>query len=767
MRKTAAVIWIAIWLVWPGLAVPSTLSSSPSSSTSSPRLTLLVTSGLSGRLAYGETTVATVAAEVRRLADTARARGDGVVVFDAGRTLLPAAESRRDGGRVMSEVLAAAGCQAFVPEAMDFTLGLDALRELTLTAPYPVLRPFVGFDPRLEAFASYAVLTPQGGPVAEELRMALVSVYDYFYKGNLAKSGIAAELHSPTEALAAVPEEEPALRVAVVHSAGDNSSMLSRQLTWELVEEPRGYDLVIDPDFGHDLVLRRQDEEQTVLLIGRRQDPGKLWTVAEIVVDLESHEGRWRPAGATLEIHAVDDSSTVNPALDQMIRAAVAEFRQDGARLLHEAAPVSRAELIKFVLDTVREAADAEVSILNLGVFEELAPRLLAEKPLSVEAVRKLLALDQFLVAGELTGAQLRQLHTRSRRRVDDGKPRKSSLVFRGLALSDRGKLEVNGRQLYPEDRYRVVTNSFLASGGDDYPALVGMEQTEGVRIESGRLGEVREDFVLPRLADAGRPFVDLERRGLWRYGVDRVGMSLEGVRTSADSSYQTALDSRASASASASLLATIRLRADQEWRNLRWENRLRGRFGLIDSDGESTTELEDDLRLEISALFTGETFLGAQPYASLIFDSEFRRNKTLDGELLPRQLEQNLAAGLRWQTASWPLIRLGLVARHQSDFEDADRLGVFAEAELSLAGRGRWPGIEGRFFAESLENSAATIRRFDAEVELQFPLGNALAFTPEFNFYLYDDSRLPGAARYHRLSLGLAYTWAGKYQRR
>ena len=41
------------------------------------------------------------------------------------------------------------------------------------------------------------------------------------------------------------------------------------------------------------------------------------------------------------------------------------------------------------------------------------------------------------------------------------------------------------------------------------------------------------------------------------------------------------------------------------------------------------------------------------------------------------------------------------------------------------------------------------------------------LTFTPELNLYVYDDSRLPGSARYHRLSLGLAYAWAGKHQRR
>ncbi|MEM7355740.1 MAG: 5'-nucleotidase C-terminal domain-containing protein, partial [Acidobacteriota bacterium] len=453
--------------------------------------------------------------------------------------------------------------------------------------------------------------------------------------------------------------------------------------------------------------------------------------------------------------------------LEAEIQALVAEFRRASSRPLVAAAPTTVPELRAFVLETIREAAEAEVAILNLGALHKVDETLLERLPLTVEAVRRLLPLDQFLVAGDLSGSQLVSLAgASSRRRGKDGKPLKSSLLFAGLGRSDAGKLEVNGRPLYSEDRYRVVTNSFLASGGDDYAALTQIVGPQALRTTSGRLGEVRESYVLPRLDEAERPFPDLEKRGLWRFGVDRLGISFEGVETSADDSYRDALDSRASADDSGSLLAMVRLRADQEWRSFRWENRLRGRFGLVDAEGEERGELEDDLRLEISGLFTKAQAFGGRFYTSLIIDSEFRRNERR-GVTLPRQLELNLAAGLRWQAGPWSLIRFGVVARHQEDFEDADRLGLFAEGEFAIVGRGRRPGFSGRLFAESLDNSAATIRRVDAELALEFPIVESLAFTPELNFYLYDDSRLPGAARYHRLSLGLTYAWNGKHQRR
>ncbi len=739
------------------------LPAEPAASAAEPetrRLTLLVTSGLSGRLVRGDLTIAHLAAEIDRLAAEARGRGDAVMIFDAGRTLLPYAESRHDQGRTMARVLARAGCQAFAPDPMDLTLGLWQLRGLATEAPFPVLRPFEGPDPQLEAFAQVAMLSSRG--TEPEARLALVSLFDEFFAGNLAKSGIAALVTPPADQLAAIPDPESAIRVAVVHSSASNSSILSRDLTWKLVEAPAGFDLLIDPDFGSDMVVERQTEDGLVLLVGRKQDRDRSWTVAEIVLELERHGERWRPTSADLEVHDVDPEIEPDRELEGEILALIEDFRVASSRPL-PGAPATEEELRRFVLGTLREAADAEVAILNLGALHQVDHDLLVATPLTVEAIRRLLPFDQYLVAGDLTGSQLAGLASASGRRRAGGKPRASSLIFEGL---DPGSLKVNGRQLHREDRYRVVTSSFLASGGDDYPALTRLERPQTLHLPAGRLGELREDYVLPRLDEPDREFLDLGRLGLWRYGVDRLGVSFEGVQTSADEAYFGALDSRASATDSASLLATVRLRADQEWRSFRWENRLRGRFGLIDAEDEDRSELEDDLRLEISGLFTESSVLGGRLYASLIADSEFRRNLRR-GVKLPRQLELNLAAGLNWRAGPWPLIRFGLLARHQEDFEDANRFGLFTEAELDLTARGWRPRLTGRFFAESLNNSAATIRRFDAELALHFEIVGTLTFTPEFNFYLYDDSRLPGSARYHRLSLGLAYAWAGKHQRR
>ncbi len=44
-------------------------------------------------------------------------------------------------------------------------------------------------------------------------------------------------------------------------------------------------------------------------------------------------------------------------------------------------------------------------------------------------------------------------------------------------------------------------------------------------------------------------------------------------------------------------------------------------------------------------------------------------------------------------------------------------------------------------------EDDAARVSRLDLDFTLEFPIGETLSFTPAFNVYVYDDSRLQGAA--------------------
>ncbi len=728
------------------------------------RLTLLMTSGSSGKLLEEETdsSAAVLAATVADLAAKARADGRSVLVIDGGRTLAPYAESRFDGGAAMIELLAAMGCQAFAPAPIDLSLGRPVMEELGATSPFPILLPVAV---EKDVGLSTTVLRPVDGPP-----VLLASLLDPVFMGDVAAAGYEATAPAAVEQVAR--QSVDALRVAIVHSRGRGDSMTTRQLSWRVLENPYGLDVLIDPDFGQEVVVQRQSEHGPVWLLGRPEIKAAHWSVAVIELEIRRTADGWDVVEARQEIVEAAPGTPVDARLDARVRESFERFRASLADPLPPEAPRRREGLEAFVLDAMRERADAEVAVINRGGLRPVHTQHFAAETLSREAVMRLLSFDQILVAGEISGATLEELVADSITRVDAaGAPNKSSLLFAGVTYDvEDGQptsIKVNGRPLYPDDPYRVATTGFLAAGGDNYPQLEALDGME-VPTAGGRPAEVRETVVMPRLEEAARPFVNLEEKPLWRYSVDRVRVSLDAVSTSRDASYDEASDSRARARDSGSLLFDVWLWADREMPRWTWENDLLARFGLIDAEGREPSELDDDLQIDSAALFTSWGLLGgAHPFVNLKLDSEFRRNEDDDGTLRPRQFEQTLGAGISWSFPRWPRLRLAAVGRHYSNIDRAAEVGVTAEAWYEWKSSGRGPGLDGRFTLEYLSGSSADVRRADLDLRLTWVIANRMLFTPGINYYVYDDSTFVGTARYGRLTLGLTYSWSDKHQTR
>lgn len=774
IRRIAAPLLASALLAVALSAGPLLAEPTPSRDADTRRATLLVTAGLSGKLVDDERTLADLVATIRALVDERRAEGRAVLVLDAGVTFVPYAESRYDAGDTMARALGAAGCEVIAPHPVDLSVGAERVAEMAAELPFSVLRAFDTDDPALAGFDPVARL--RLGDVPVEVR-----AFDHpDYVGDLAASGVDAAPRDPTTALARVDRsgsEPTALQIAILHSRGDGTGIASRRMTWSLVERPSGFDLLLDPDLEADLVLRRDGVDgrsHPVFLVGRELSTAHPWDVAAIDLELSRDaDGAWRIDDVEQSVHRADPEIATDPALVATIRESFAAFRAAYGERLPEEAPADRESLERFVLGAVRETAAAEVAILNQGSLRPVDPRYFAVSPITRETVMRLLSYDQGLVVGELTGEELRQLAAESVTRVDgEGSPRQSRLRFLGLdfEVENRGTpgatvtgFRINGRKLYPNDRYRVVTNSYLADGGDGYPVLADMA---GERLaRDGEPLEAREDVVLPRLDRAAEPLDDPSTRGLWRFGLENLTLAFDGVEVDADPAYGDVSDSRASAEGSQSVRADLRLFADQEWSKLRWENRLRARFGLLDTQSDDEEELVDDLRFETSAVFLGSRLVGGNPYLGYIFDSELRPDEE-DGETLPRQIEHSLAAGVEWRARLWPRIRLGLLARAQDDTERAERLGLIVETDFLWEPPAPWPPVRAHFLAERVEDGDASIERFDLELRVPFEIRERLSVAPGIDLYRYEDSRLPGAAEYRRFSLALIWAWTEKWQR-
>jgi 2',3'-cyclic-nucleotide 2'-phosphodiesterase (5'-nucleotidase family) len=123
------------------------------------------------------------------------------------------------------------------------------------------------------------------------------------------------------------------------------------------------------------------------------------------------------------------------------------------------------------ICDAMREAARAEIAFHNSGGIRANIP----QGKITLEQVYALLPFDNLLISMDLTGRQILRILERNAR-GDYGILQVSGLRV-VYDLNKRAgqrviRAEVAGRPLAPERRYRMVTNDFLAAGGDAFSAF-------------------------------------------------------------------------------------------------------------------------------------------------------------------------------------------------------------------------------------------------------------------------------------------------------
>ena len=148
------------------------------------------------------------------------------------------------------------------------------------------------------------------------------------------------------------------------------------------------------------------------------------------------------------------------------------------------AAPLTRTRISigestagNLITDAMRARANADVALQNRGGIRADVPA----GPVTRRALFEILPFGNHLVTLTLSGAELAATLRKS---FDGGH---SGLDFSGARVEVRGegnalavaRILVGGRPLDEGARYRVVTNSFMAGGGDGYALLAGAAERE------------------------------------------------------------------------------------------------------------------------------------------------------------------------------------------------------------------------------------------------------------------------------------------------
>jgi 5'-nucleotidase len=191
-----------------------------------------------------------------------------------------------------------------------------------------------------------------------------------------------------------------------------------------------------------------------------------------------------------------------DPSIQQLIAPALARVEQEQHREFGLTVPVAlkrdyqgESALGDFFADSLREAAGADVALMNPGGFRADVDA----GPLTFGDVYEVLPFDNTVALVTLSGDELKRLL-----QVAYG-ARKGVFSVSGLVVSlarcpgpDRflGATLANGKPLDPAKRYRVAMPDFLARGGDGLaPALAPLPQGR-VDLGQARPATLRDELI-------------------------------------------------------------------------------------------------------------------------------------------------------------------------------------------------------------------------------------------------------------------------------
>jgi 2',3'-cyclic-nucleotide 2'-phosphodiesterase (5'-nucleotidase family) len=243
----------------------------------------------------------------------------------------------------------------------------------------------------------------------------------------------------------------------------------------ELAVKVPGIDVIVG-GHSHTRILQPEVVGQTIIV--QAWEHGK----ALGVLNLKVKDGKVVGFDGTLQ-----EISPTTGAANCQVQEIVARYQRQADAQLQRAIGETQVDLDgqhvrdretnlgDFVADVMRQAAGAEVALINGGSIRTSISR----GRITVKDIYAVLPFDNYLVAIRLTGAQLKQALEYGVSRLEEASgsfPQVAGLSFtysRSAPAGSRVKeVTVGGQPLDLQKEYVVATNDFLVAGGDGYTAF-------------------------------------------------------------------------------------------------------------------------------------------------------------------------------------------------------------------------------------------------------------------------------------------------------
>ena len=388
---------------------------------------------------------------------------DGTILLSAGDMFQGTPVSNLFHGKPVIEIMNYLHYDAMALGNHEFDWGQDVLNSMISSASFPVVSAnvFKRGGQHIQGVKPYVILRRKG------VRVAVIGITtpDTYYTskpGNL--TGLTF-IH-PEKVLPAiirrVRAQGASIVIALTHDGLDSDRELARKVS--------GIDIIVG---GHSHTAIRDPVIESGTVIVQAGSNGIYLGVLNITFDLaekkilsytRKDELRLVSAASGAQIdpnvaHIVDKYETqIKTEFSKVIGTAAADLTRDRA---------GESCLGDIITDAMREASGAGIAFQNAGGIRADIPR----GPITMEAVFTTLPFEDDMVTMNLTGEQIREL-------LEKSVLSEKMLQVSGMRIvydlskpvgAKVASVELAGKPMEPRETYRIVTNDFLASGGDQF----------------------------------------------------------------------------------------------------------------------------------------------------------------------------------------------------------------------------------------------------------------------------------------------------------
>jgi 2',3'-cyclic-nucleotide 2'-phosphodiesterase (5'-nucleotidase family) len=419
--------------------------------------------------------LAALAHTIRRIRSEERAKGATVLVVDCGDFFQGTPEGNLTKGRLIVDYMNAVGYDALCVGNHDFDFGPAVTRALAERARFPFLGANVFLKGSRDPPPWLSTSVDFPGLQLELLGLLTSDMLNV----TMEHARVGLDFEREEEALARLGWTKPAagrVRVLLTHVGIERERQLIAAGKFD----------VLCGGHSHTALAETIGATTYVQSGSRTSHVGR--------VDLLLADGRVLEAKSSLVVPLVSGGEDADIAaiirkyaadIDRVMDEVVGELSQD---LPHDA-PMRSSPLGSYLCDVMRDATGAEVALHNrTGIRSALSKGVVKRRD-----IFQVSPFGNTLFTMKLKGTDLRELLDRMLTE------KRFLLEASGLDLvHDAGKivsLEVAGKPLDPDRLYTIVTNSFLAPGGDGHQAfLKGVDRRDtGIDLMDANLADLKK----------------------------------------------------------------------------------------------------------------------------------------------------------------------------------------------------------------------------------------------------------------------------------